>query len=191
VSAMPCPHCGNASRQSRPDGRCVGCGHPLPEELRAPPEPSLQAPAEPHVKPQRRRTPVSWWRRLLGIGPVPGARLKACWVVTEKATTKRRVQAGELDTYFKAVEGVFNDYFDSIASGSGQDVLLRGTLKPGEKVAELPIILPVEADFDPEVLSPLYDRLFAVPVPEVSEGPVEFCMVFALWGGSAGRPFEV
>jgi tetratricopeptide (TPR) repeat protein len=33
---MPCPNCGATLAQSRPDGRCVGCGKLLPTELRAP-----------------------------------------------------------------------------------------------------------------------------------------------------------
>ena len=35
---MPCPNCGTTVEQSRADGRCSGCGQPLPEGLRAPPE---------------------------------------------------------------------------------------------------------------------------------------------------------
>ena len=42
----PCPHCGIGTRQSRSDGRCVGCGRLLPDELRAPPEPSTPLPDE-------------------------------------------------------------------------------------------------------------------------------------------------
>jgi hypothetical protein len=33
--SKPCPHCGTAIRQSRPDWLCVACGKLLPEELRA------------------------------------------------------------------------------------------------------------------------------------------------------------
>jgi tetratricopeptide (TPR) repeat protein len=39
MGPMPCPHCGAVVRQSRPDGRCAGCGKLLPEQLRAPPQP--------------------------------------------------------------------------------------------------------------------------------------------------------
>src|SRR5262249_2092113 len=42
----PCPHCGIGIRQSRSDGRCVGCGQLLPDELRASPEPSTPLPDE-------------------------------------------------------------------------------------------------------------------------------------------------
>jgi hypothetical protein len=191
MSQMPCPHCGVTVRQGRPDGRCVGCGKPLPEGLRAAPEPAVQAPASAQGGTRRGKAPVPWWRRLLGLGPAPGARLKARRVTTEEASSGGRVDAAGLDAYLRAIEGVFRDYFDSIAPGPGQDVLLRGTLKPGEKVAELPIILPVEGFLDPDLLGPLYGQLFALPVPEVRDGPVEFFMVFALWGGSAGRPFGV
>jgi tetratricopeptide (TPR) repeat protein len=45
MSPRPCPHCGAVIRQSRSDGRCVGCGKLLPEQLRAPPEPAAR-PAE-------------------------------------------------------------------------------------------------------------------------------------------------
>src|SRR5262249_34473580 len=165
------------------------CGLPLPEGLRAAPEPVVQAPASAQAGPRRGSPPVSWWRRLLGLGPSPGVRLKARHVTTEEAASGGHVDAARLDDYLRAIEGVFRDYFASIPPGSGQDLLLRGTLEPGEKVAELSIILPVEGDLDPDLLGPLYGQLFALPVPEVSDGPIEFCMVFALWGGSAGRPF--
>jgi len=38
---MPCSSCGTTLAQSRPDGRCVGCGKLLPPELRAPTEPAV------------------------------------------------------------------------------------------------------------------------------------------------------
>src|SRR5262245_15763954 len=105
MSPMPCPHCGLAARQSRPDGRCVGCGKSLPEELRAPPEPMAQAPAGAQPGPRRGGGRVSWWRRLLGIGPSPGARLKSCRVTSDEATSGERVDAAALDAYLKAIEG--------------------------------------------------------------------------------------
>src|SRR6266496_6606602 len=38
MTSAPCPNCGAAVRQNRADGRCVACGKPLPEGLRAPPD---------------------------------------------------------------------------------------------------------------------------------------------------------
>jgi ABC-type multidrug transport system fused ATPase/permease subunit len=43
----PCPHCSFATRQTRADGRCVGCGKLLPEELRKPSPPALRGPDPP------------------------------------------------------------------------------------------------------------------------------------------------
>src|ERR1700723_3364722 len=34
----PCPDCGTTVQQARADGRCVGCGKLLPEELRGSPK---------------------------------------------------------------------------------------------------------------------------------------------------------
>lgn len=39
-----CPACGTTVRQTRTDGRCIGCGKLLPEELRAPPQHSTVRP---------------------------------------------------------------------------------------------------------------------------------------------------
>lgn len=38
MDAVPCPHCHVLIRQVRSDGRCGGCGHPLPDHLRASPQ---------------------------------------------------------------------------------------------------------------------------------------------------------
>lgn len=35
MNSESCPHCRTKVRQSRDDGRCVACGKPLPETLRA------------------------------------------------------------------------------------------------------------------------------------------------------------
>ena len=50
MNSIQCPHCGIILRRKRPDGRCGGCGKPLPPELlsmiaEVPPPP--KAPANP------------------------------------------------------------------------------------------------------------------------------------------------
>src|SRR5262249_30106470 len=44
MNSASCPECGATARQTRTDGRCIGCGKLLPEELRAPPQPSPETP---------------------------------------------------------------------------------------------------------------------------------------------------
>ena len=133
---------------------------------------------------------MSWWQRLFGTAPKPAAGLKAWRLATEEAAAKLRVELGELNAYVKAIEGVFRDYLAPLPPGAGRDVLLQCTIRPEGKV-DLPITVPADGFLDQEVLGPLYQRLFALPVPRVKEGSVEFQAVFALWGGSPRRPFGV
>jgi hypothetical protein len=127
---------------------------------------------------------------IIGTAPKPAARLKGWGSSDDEATIKARIELGELKAYVEAIEGVFKEYFASLPPDAGRDVLLDGTIRRDAKV-DLPITTTVEGLLDEKVLTPLYQRLFALPVPPVKEGPVGFRAVFALWGGSARRPFGV
>lgn len=133
---------------------------------------------------------MSWWRRLLGIAPRPPARLKAWVLATDAAAAKGRVELGELDAYVRAIDRVFGECFASLPPGTPRDVLVQGTIAPEGRV-DLPITVPANGFLDQDVLGPLYERLFALPVPRVEGGTVEFQAVFALWGGSPRHPFGV
>jgi hypothetical protein len=133
---------------------------------------------------------MSWWRRLFGSVPKPAAHLKAWGFVTDEATVRARVEVEELNAYIEAIASVFRDYFASLPPDAGRDVFLECSIRPEGKV-HLPISTTVDGFLDQDVLGPLFQRLFALPVPRVKEGPVEFQAVFALWGGSARRPFGV
>ena len=129
-------------------------------------------------------------QRLFGTAPKPAARLKGWGSSHDEATIKARIELGELKAYIEAIEGVFKEYFASLPPEAGRDVLIDGTIRRDGK-ADLPITTTVEGLLDDAVLTPLYNRLFALPTPPVKEGPVGFRAVFALWGGSASRPFGV
>lgn len=133
---------------------------------------------------------MSWWQWLTTLW-APPARLKASRVTTDHVALRARVAEGELHAYMKAAEEAVRGFFTPLPARRGEDLLLRCAISPGEREADHQLIPLAGELVDAELLRRLFARLAEVPLPKVRGGPVEFYMVFELWGGSGGRPINL
>jgi hypothetical protein len=107
--------------------------------------------------------------------------LKEIVLLSGQSELERRVDVEQLTTYTKAIEATVERHFAEQESSVGQDLWVQIEVSPeglsGLKSASKP-------GMPDEILQGLHDQLLDIPIPEVTEGPIKFQIVFSIRGGS-------
>jgi len=97
---------------------------------------------------------------------------------------EKHVSTTEFSNYVVAIQKLLHRQFTTAQPQPGKDLAVQGTLQDDGK-AEFQ--LQSRPQVDDEQMQNFYDELQKMPRPAVHEGPVEFRVVFQLWGGSEGN----
>jgi hypothetical protein len=97
------------------------------------------------------------------------------------------INMDEMTVYMKGLEKEVQDHFSLHAPGPGMDFFLQCEVVPGLKAYVKLAFRPASVDTATLRTRELYERLCRLPAPTVSKGPIEFQLVFKIWGGS-GEP---
>jgi len=94
---------------------------------------------------------------------------------------EEHISSSEFSDYVIAMQKLLHQQFTATERGPGWDIAVLGTFQPDGKPK-----LEVQSRpyADQKQLQTFYDKLTSVPGPAVSKGPVDFRVVFAVWGGS-------
>jgi hypothetical protein len=106
------------------------------------------------------------------------------FILTEPSLVAQRIGKDALDRYLRSVDVGIRDLLAGMPRQGGADLTIKGALLPPGKLDCSLYMLPPAAMFNTETLRVIFQRLFALPVPPVQEGNVEFSIFFSLWGGS-------
>lgn len=92
-----------------------------------------------------------------------------------------RVGSNALAAYVRGVEDVIARHFTNPTPADGQDLIAQFELPPDGNVA---VVMASRPGIDRDLLANLHASLLALPTPKISEGPIKFQVVVAIWGGS-------
>jgi hypothetical protein len=95
--------------------------------------------------------------------------------------TGKYVSITEFSNYIVSIQKLLNHQFTEAQRQPGKDIAVDGTLQPDGKTD---LRLASRPEVDQRQMQSFYDALLHVPRPAVHDGPVEFRVVFQLWGGS-------
>lgn len=94
---------------------------------------------------------------------------------------EKHVSTTEFSNYVVAIQKLLHAQFATAPPQPGKDIAVQGTLQTDGKAD---FKLQSRPRLDDEQMQNIYDDLQKLPRPTVREGPVEFRVVFQLWGGS-------
>lgn len=93
----------------------------------------------------------------------------------------KRVSVEQLSDYVAAIQKLLKQQYSTAEQQPGKDLAVEGELRPDGKAE---FRLASRPQIDQEQMQRFYDVLLGLPRPAVKDGPIEFRMVFLLWGGS-------
>jgi hypothetical protein len=94
---------------------------------------------------------------------------------------EKHVSTTEFSNYVVAIQKLLHGQFATAPSQPGKDLAVQWTLQTDGKAN---FKLQSRPQLDDKQMQSFYDDLQKLPRPAVREGPVEFRVVFQLWGGS-------
>ncbi len=92
-----------------------------------------------------------------------------------------RISTNEFSDYVVAIQKLLHQQFTPSQQGAGWDIAVIGVLKSDGKPE---LSLRSRPNTDQKQLQTFYDHLQALAAPKVNGKPLEFRIIFAVWGGS-------